>query len=180
MISNEQLEKDKSDESKREWLYHYSFNIDDLELARLGVHPEEVLNFKMLLLSTLAQTVANDMNDDWLFVEDEEKKIVYCGGIDENQDNIIEYYLEKNEIPEDTLYLGNNGIELYSRNVEKIELHKAELEMLSENIEDLIKVLLIEDKNSTYSPEEKRAKEIQLIIDFFGKTQPKGGIKFKK
>lgn len=156
-------------ELDKDILYHYCFNINDMALSRFGVGESQLLGFKMLLLTTLAQEVAEDLNDNWLIVQGKEKHVLI---FDEkshiNENDIMTYYMKTEKIPEDTLYLGEHGIELYSRSVDKIESHKTKLEKLSENIQDLV-VSLIEIENKQLKDNNKEEQKIETIQDYISK-----------
>lgn len=156
-------------ELDKDILYHYCFNINDMALSRFGVGESQLLGFKMLLLTTLAQEVAEELNDNWLIVQGKEKHVLI---FDEkshiNENDIITYYMKTEKIPEDTLYLGEHGIELYSRNVDKIENHKTKLEKLSENIQELV-VSLIEIENKQLKDNNKEEQKIETIQDYINK-----------
>jgi hypothetical protein len=133
---------------------------------RFGITQEQLSNFKMLLLTMLGKEIAYGMNDNWLIVHGKDKHVIMYDKNNKHlsEDQIIKYYVERDRVPEDTLYLGDEGIELYSSNVKKIELHKAKLEKLAEHIQELIILLVDFDKNYKNESQDFKLEQMEIII----------------
>lgn len=175
IYNNTSIEQEKEDLSpEKELLYHYCFNINDLALSRLGIKEEHLKSIKDVLITSLAEQVAMELKDNWLIVHGKEKNVViYEPNIindEEKKKSIIKYYIEKEQVPEDTLYLGEQGLELYSRSVDKIEKHKATLEALTEHIEVLIDFLL-EIENKPLNDGNKRDEQKIKISEYLETTK---------
>lgn len=151
-----------------ELLYHYCFNIENEKLEQYGVKKENIKHFKAVLMTTLADKIARELKDNWLIVHDKNSHVlVYGETINENKikDEIVSYYNKTEKIPEDTLYLGENGLEFLSKSVDKIEKHKLRLEFLIASIEEILPSLA-NIENSSNKNSEKEDLEIEEIIAY--------------
>jgi len=82
-------------------LYHYHFDLKDLELKRIGLCEENLEKIKTTFLNTLASYVIQDLNDK--FVIDKTDKLP-----------------ENLHLQENTLFLGKNGIDLFTSDIYEV------------------------------------------------------------
>lgn len=133
-------------------LYHYHFDLKDLELKRIGLCEENLEKIKTTFLNTLASYVIQDLNDK--FVIDKTDKLP-----------------ENLHLQENTLFLGKNGIDLFTSDIYEVERHKDYLDILTKDIEHLILALLALEKDNDISNEIKEVKKVETIITFLDKEK---------
>ena len=175
-------------EPETELLYHYHFDISDMALQRLNISANQSRAFREVFLTTLAEEVARDLKENWLISKNRETSIVVNEGSEQEAQDIRTLYLKSHEIPEDVLYLDENGIELYSTSVEKIERNKTRIENLTQNMRDLVySLVLIDESRSHLQYEEADAQaqreKIALILEHFNQYREEApkteNVKFK-
>lgn len=133
-------------------LYHYHFDLNDLELKRVGLCENNLEKIKTTFLDTLATYVIQDLNDKFVI----------------NKTNILPDNLN---IAENTLFLGKNGIDLFTSDIYEVDRHKEYLDILTKDIEHLILALLALEKDDSVGQEIKEIKKVETIINFLDKEK---------
>lgn len=133
-------------------LYHYHFDLNDLELKRVGLCENNLEKIKTTFLDTLATYVIQDLNDKFVI----------------NKTDILPDNLN---IAENTLFLGKNGIDLFTSDIYEVDRHKEYLDILTKDIEHLILALLALEKDDSVGQEIKEIKKVETIINFLDKEK---------
>lgn len=133
-----------------ESLYHYHFDLNDLELNRLGLCEANIAGLKELLLNSLANNLAEDLNENFV---------------------IEKVRNESKSIPDNTLYVDKFGIDLYSTDVSKVERHKDHLDSLTKDISHLLLALISIENNKELNKEDKVLEQEKVIGNYLKKEK---------